>query len=215
MNKLDFKKILPYVWGALCVVFGILIVAMPAFWVKFFVVIFGLGAIAYGIYEFVQLKNISSEAQKYKTSLIIKACVSLVFGILSVIVPIAIANTAWKIVVYLFAAGLVIVSALGFYSVSVLQETSPKRKQYIVENLVLLVVAILLFLISPEKLGATIIRIAGICAIVVGLIWITLAALGKTSTSKDIVVEAETVEVKDSTEETEKLDDATTAETEE
>lgn len=199
MKNLDFKKILPYVYGALLVVCGILIVAIPQFWIKFFVVIFGLCSIAYGIYEFIQIKDISEDAKKYKTSVLIKAAVSIVFGIFSVVVPLSVATAAWKIVVYFFAAGLIAVSALGFYSVSQLHENSPKRKQYILENLALLAVAIVLFLISPEKLGTTIIRVVGICALVAGLIWIAITVISGNTSSKDIVVEAETADVVDTT----------------
>ena len=127
----------------------------------------------------------------------IKASVSVVFGVLSVIIPVAVADTLWKIGVYLFAAGLIIVSALGFYSVSVLQETSPKRKQYIIENLALLVVAIVMFLISPDSLGKTIIRIVGVIGIIAGLLWIVITAITKPGVTKDIVVEAENVDVTD------------------
>lgn len=197
MSNLDVKKVLPYIYGALLVICGILIVSIPQFWIRFFVVVFGLAAIAYGIYEFVLVKDIPEDAQKYKKSILIKASVSVVFGVLSVVIPVAVADTLWKIGVYLFAAGLIIVSALGFYSVSVLQETSPKRKQYIIENLALLVVAILMFLISPDALGKTIIRIVGVIGIIAGLLWIVITAITKTSVSKDIVVEAETVDVTD------------------
>lgn len=211
MKDFDFKKILPYVYGGLLVLCGILIVAIPSFWVKFFVVIFGLGAIAYGIYEFTQLKSIPDDAEKYKKSVTIKACVSVVFGILSVIIPIAVAAAAWRIIVYFFAVGLIITSALGFYSVSVLKGDDSKRKQYIIENLLLLVVAVLLFLISPEKLGATIIRLVGIVAIVAGVLWIVFHVISSKG-SKDIVVAAETVVVKDDSEETEKIDENTSEE---
>lgn len=197
MSNLDVKKVLPYIYGALLVICGILIVSIPQFWIRFFVVVFGLAAIAYGIYEFILVKDIPEDAPKYKKSILIKASVSVVFGVLSVVIPVAVADTLWKIGVYLFAAGLIIVSALGFYSVSVLQETSPKRKQYIIENLALLVVAILMFLISPDALGKTIIRIVGIIGIIAGLLWIVITAITKSGVSKDIVVEAHNVDVTD------------------
>ncbi|MDD7270236.1 MAG: DUF308 domain-containing protein [Treponema sp.] len=197
MSNLDVKKVLPYIYGALMVICGILIVSIPQFWIRFFVVVFGLAAIAYGIYEFVQVKDIPEDAPKYKKSILIKASVSVVFGVLSVIIPVAVADTLWKIGVYLFATGLIIVSALGFYSVSVLQETSPKRKQYIIENLALLVVAIVMFLISPDALGKTIIRIVGVIGIIAGLLWIVITAITKPGVTKDIVVEAGNVDVTD------------------
>ena len=69
MSNLDVKKVLPYIYGALLVICGILIVSIPQFWIRFFVVVFGLAAIAYGIYEFVQVKDIPEDAPKYKKSI--------------------------------------------------------------------------------------------------------------------------------------------------
>lgn len=184
MDKLnDFKnnvknnKVLSYVIGGLLALLGILVIIFPAFWVKFFVVIFGLGAIAYGVYIFMPVRSL--ENSRFKKMILIKACVSVVFGLLSVIIPLAVATAAWKVIVYLFALSLIAMSALGFYSATIASYEGVLRKRNIIENLLLLLAAIVLFLISPEKLGTAIIRIVGICALLAGLAWLVFTFFAK------------------------------------
>lgn len=191
MKNLNFKNsILPFVYGALLIVLGILIIIFPAFWVRLFVVVFGLCFVAYGIYSLLPLKNL--ENSYYKTMSIIRDAIIIIFGLLSVIIPIAVASITWRVIVYIFAVGLIISSALGFYITSVFSLEGSERKEAILENVISLVVAIVLFLISPISLGKIIIRIIGICTVIVGIILIAIKLLSK----KDIIITD--AEVKDS-----------------
>lgn len=123
---------------------------------------------------------------------IIRGVISIIFGLLSVIIPIAVASVTWRVIVYIFAVGLIISSALGFYITSVFSLEGSERKEAILENVISLVVAIVLFLISPISLGKIIIRIIGICTVIVGIILIAIKLLSK----KDIIITD--AEVKDS-----------------
>lgn len=191
MKNLNFKNsILPFVYGALLIVLGILIIIFPAFWVRLFVVVFGLCSVAYGIYSLLPLKDL--ENSYYKTMSIIRDAIIIIFGLLSVIIPIAVASVTWRVIVYIFAIGLIISSALGFYITSVFSLEGSERKEAILENVISLVVAIVLFLISPISLGKIIIRIIGICTVIVGIILIAIKLLSK----KDIIIT--NAEVKDS-----------------
>lgn len=187
-------SILPFVYGALLIILGILIIVFPAFWVKLFVVVFGICSIAYGIYTLLPLKDL--ESSQYKTMSIVKGLVNILFGILSVIIPIAVAKTTWKVIVYIFAVELILSSAVGFYLTSIVSLDGKDRKRAIFENVFMLLAAIILFLISPEKLGNVIIRIIGVCTILVGIVFIVIRLTSK----KDIVVTD--VEVRDAPTET-------------
>lgn len=123
---------------------------------------------------------------------IIRDAIIIIFGLLSVIIPIAVASITWRVIVYIFAVGLIISSALGFYITSVFSLEGSERKEAILENVISLVVAIVLFLISPISLGKIIIRIIGICTVIVGIILIAIKLLSK----KDIIITD--AEVKDS-----------------
>lgn len=187
-------SILPFVYGALLIILGILITVVPAFWVKLFVVVFGICSIAYGIYTLLPLKDL--ESSQYKTMSIVKGLVNILFGILSVIIPIAVAKTTWKVIVYIFAVELILSSAAGFYLTSIVSLDGKDRKRTIFENVFMLFAAIILFLISPDKLGTAIIRIVGVCTILVGIVFVVIRLTSK----KDIVVT--NVEVRDASTDT-------------
>lgn len=194
MKNIFKGSILPFVYGALLIILGILIIVFPAFWVKLFVVVFGICSIAYGIYTLLQLKNL--ESSQYKTMSIVKGLVNILFGILSVIIPIAVAKATWKVIVYIFAVELILSSGVGFYLTSIVALDGENRKRAIFENAFMLLAAIILFLISPEKLGNVIIRIIGVCTILVGIVFIVIRLTSK----KDIVVTD--AEVRDASTET-------------
>lgn len=189
MKNILKGSILPFVYGALLIILGILIIVFPAFWVKLFVVVFGIGSIAYGIYTLVQLKNL--ESSQYKTMSIIKGLVNILFGVLAVIFPIAMAETALKVIAIILGIEMILSAAVGFYLTSIVSLDGEERKRAILENVFQLLIAIVLFLISPQKVGNVIIRIIGVCTIIVGIVFIVIRLMSK----KDIVVTD--VEVRD------------------
>lgn len=176
--------------GAVLAALGLLVIIFPSFWIKIIVVLLGAGAICYGVYNIVVAKNVF-ENTKFTNIILIKSIASIMIGTLAVVLPLAFANTVLKLMIFVLALYLIVASGIGFYSVSLLKDTGVDRKKYIWENLVLLVAAVLLFLISPEKLGSAIVRIIGIVALVAGavLLFIEFGLKRK----NEIVVEAETV----------------------
>ena len=185
------QKWLPYVYSCLLIVAGLLFIVLPDFFLRLFVIIPGIAAVAYGIFVLLPLKDMEDSNLKRVT--LIKGCISITFGLLAVIGPMAVAAAAIKIVAYIFAVSLIVMAVLGFYSTSMETSESDNRKKEIFENLALLLIAVILFLISPKSLGYAIIRILGICAIAAGLVWIVFEVLSK---KNEIVVADEAVVVK-------------------
>ena len=64
---------------------------------------------------------------------------------------------------------LLISAAFGFYAAALLKDSEIDRKRYIIENLLLLAVAVILILISPRALGNAIIRLIGIIVLAGGI----------------------------------------------
>lgn len=191
--------------GALLTIVGLLILIFPAACVKTVAVLLGLGSIAYGVFTLIDLKNLIPENTFFKKGSLIKGIASVFLGILTVILPLAIASTAWKVMVYIFAIYLIGAAAFGFYSVSVLKDSIEDGKRKRIENLSLLVAGVLLILISPQKLGILIVRIIGIAALVIGLIFLCIAIVSIVNKKKnEIVVDAE---VKDAPVDSEKTEE--------
>jgi len=187
-----YMKKMNWLIGAVLSIVGLLVLIFPAACVKVIAVLLGLGAVAYGIFTLIDSKKIFSDSSFFKTAAFVKGISSIVLGLLTMILPLAVASTAWKVMVYIFAVYLILVAGFGFYTVSVLKDTIGDRKHAILENLSLLVAGVLLILISPQKLGLVIIRIIGIAALVVGVIILAIQIIGMINKKKsEIVVEAE------------------------
>ncbi len=177
--------------GILALILGLMIIIFPQFWIKLIVTVLGLGAVAYGIYNIKFIRSLY-EDERYKKTILIKSVISIVAGVMAVVFPLAIGNAAWTVMSVILIIYLIGAAVIGFYSVSLLKEADVERKRYIFENLILIAIAVLLILISPQNLGKFIIRIIGIAAMVGGACLVAVELISK---KKDIVVVD--VEVKD------------------
>lgn len=183
--------------GILAALLGLLVIIFPAFWIKLVVIIIGLTAIAYGVYCLKFTKSIYDDLY-YKKTILIKSIVSIIAGFMAVLFPLAIGGAAWTAMIWVLIIYLLISAAIGFYAAALLKDSGIERKRYIIENLLLLAVAVLLILISPRTLGNAIIRLLGIIVLLAGAVLIVFDLLS----SKD-QVKAEVVEVSDEGEKTE------------
>ena len=153
--------------GIVAALLGLLIIIFPSFWIKLVVIMIGLAAIAYGIYSLKFTKAISEDIS-YRRTIIIKSIVSIVAGVMAVLFPLAIGGAAWTAMIWLLIIYLLASAAIGFYAAALLKDSGVERKKYIIENLLLLAVAVILILISPRDLGKAIIRLIGIVVLVGG-----------------------------------------------
>lgn len=179
--------------GILAALFGLLVIIFPSFWIKLVVVIIGLAAVAYGIYCLKFTKTLSDDIY-YRRTILIKSIVSIIAGVMAVLFPLTIGGAAWTAMIWVLIIYLLASAAIGFYSVALLKESDVERKRYVIENLLLLAVAVLLILISPRALGNAIIRLIGIIVLVAGVGLILFDIL---STKGE--VKAEVVNVSDDT----------------
>lgn len=180
--------------GILAVILGLLIIIFPEFWIKLIVTVLGLGAVGYGVYNLKITKGLI-ENEKYKKSIMIKSIVSIVAGVIAVLFPLALGNAAWTAMSVVLIIYLIGAAAIGFYSVSLLKDTGVERKRYVFENLILVGIAVILILISPQNLGKAIIRLIGIVVMIGGAGLVTFELLSK---KKEIIVTE--VEIKDDVE---------------
>ena len=152
-----------FVIAGLLVVLGILIIAFPAF----FVILLGAGAIAYGIYNILYTKKMFEDTS-FGTIILIRCILSIVIGILAIFFPMAIGKTAWNIMIYVLGIYLIFVAGLGFYSMYSMNNKEVDIKNFLYENLGLLAVSIVLFLM-PGFFGSVFKVILGILAILSGV----------------------------------------------
>ena len=177
--------------GILAALLGILVIIFPSFWIKLVVVIIGLAAIAYGIYS-LKFTKVLSEDTGYRRTILIKSIVSIIAGVMAVLFPLAIGGAAWTAMIWVLIFYLMLSAAAGFYAAALLKDSGVERKRYIIENLLLLAIAVILILLSPRDLGMAIIRLIGVVVLVAGVALILFDVLSNRNT-----VEAEVVEVKE------------------
>lgn len=171
---------------------GLLVLVFPKFWINLVVFVIGLGSIAYGIYNLVYTRRIFQDSM-YETTILVKSIFSIVVGIISVFLPLFVADIMIRSMIYVLIVYLLLAAIIGFYSVTLLKNTEIERKQYILENLCLVLVAVILILVSPEKLGIFIVRVIGFAALVFGLFMLSVQFLFNKN-----VIDAEVVAVEES-----------------
>ena len=179
--------------GILAALLGLLVIIFPSFWIKLVVVIIGLAAIGYGVYCLKFTKALSDDIY-YKRTILIKSIVSIIAGVMAVLFPLAIGGAAWTAMIWVLIIYLLASAAIGFYAAALHKDSGVERKRYIIENLLLLAVAVILILISPRALGNAIIRLFGIVVLVAGIALILFDVL----TAKN-EIKAEVIEVKEET----------------
>ena len=180
--------------GILLAVLGLLLIIFPTFWVKLVVILLGIGSIGYGIYSLKYTKSLYKNTH-YERSILIKSIISIAIGFLVVVFPLFFAKAAWTVMMWILIIYLIATAVLGFYAASLLKDTGIERKRYFIENIILLVIAIALILLSPAALGKEIIRIVGIASMVLGLGLVIYDLVSK----KDVTVVSEYVDTTDTT----------------
>lgn len=188
--------------GILAAILGLLVIIFPQFWIRLVVVIIGLAAIAYGIYCIKFTKAVFDDSY-YKRTILIKSIVSIIAGVMAVLFPLAIGGAAWTAMIWVLIIYLLVSAAIGFYAAALLKDSGVERKRFIVENLLLLAVAVVLILISPRALGNAIIRLIGIIVMVAGIVLVVFDIL-----SSKNEVKAEVIDVKEETPENQDSDAA-------
>lgn len=161
-----------WIIGISASVVGLLLLISPAFCVKIIVVLLGLTAVIEGFYGIISERTLF-ENDFFKKTILYRSIGSIVIGLLAVIMPLALAGTAWTIMTFILAFYLIVSGCAGFFAASKLKqdgENSPEsQKQLTWENLITLGSGILLLVIGPEKLGTFILRLIGLAALLVGI----------------------------------------------
>lgn len=162
-----FMKTLSKKWNfclaAVLAVLGLLIICRP----DFFVILLGFAAIAYGVYNLVYTKKLY-ENTSFSTLILIRCIVSVTVGILAVLFPITMGKTIWDAALRILAIYLICTAGIGFYSMYLLKDTQIEFKNYLYENLALLLVAVFLFLM-PGTVGSIFKNVIGVFCILAGV----------------------------------------------
>ena len=184
--------------GIAALAVGILVMNHTDALIKIVMIAAGIGACVDGFYTIMGIKKWNF-TEKTKTLATIKGYESMVLGLAAILIAIFAADTAITVMVWIFAIGLLFSAVVAFENASVSGKTSVEdmRKHFLVEGVIELLVAIILFF-KPVDTMYTLIRILAVILIIAGaiMIGVPLVVLFKGGKKEEVVEEAEVVEEK-------------------
>lgn len=181
--------------GVIAIVAGILIVNHTDSFLKIIMIAAGIGAVISGSYTLIGVSK-----WKYtdltKRLALIKGFESLAVGIAAVVIALFAADAALTVMVYIFAIGLLFSAFVSFENAAVAKnfDIVDMKSQFILEGVISLLIAILLFF-KPVDTLVKVIQVLSIGFIVIGAIMVIVAVVSmfKKPKADTIVVEAEVV----------------------
>ncbi|MBR4120171.1 MAG: DUF308 domain-containing protein [Spirochaetales bacterium] len=184
--------------GIAALAVGILVMNHTDALIKIVMIAAGIGACVDGFYTIMGIKKWNF-TEKTKTLATIKGYESMALGLAAILIAIFAADTAITVMVWIFAIGLLFSAVVAFENASVSGKTGVEdmRKHFLVEGVIELLVAIILFF-KPVDTMYTLIRILAVILIIAGaiMIGVPLVVLFKGGTKEEVVEEAEVVEEK-------------------
>lgn len=175
--------------GILLIAISLMMIVAPEQCIKVVVVLLGVEAIVNGGYGLLKVRSLLVD-NSFQMVVLIRSAVSIVVGLLAVILPLALAKAVWTGLLYMLAFYLLVSAILELYAVAKMRNTDIERKNYIVEIVVSVALAIVMF-IMPRKIGEVLMRLLGVFLLVV-----SIAYLAYQSKTRHVIVD--NVEVVDS-----------------
>ena len=158
--------------GLLFCLAGLLLLIMPGFVIKVLVILFGIEAIANGIYGLIYMRRLIPDSS-FQSTVVTRSMLSILIGLLAVFLPLKFAQTMWTIMLFTLAIYMIIVALMEMYLLGKLRTTSVERKPFIFEAIISIVVAILMFIIGAKN-GAVFVRIVGALILLAGSLFLFL-----------------------------------------
>lgn len=153
--------------GFVTAALGLFLLISPQTFIQFFVIILGVAAVIDGIFILATSRNLIVDPQ-YNMIVTIRGILSIVAGAFAVILPMTVANIAWKIMAYSLAVYLLISAGMQIYTITKLHRNGIMIRQSMIEVLTSILLAAALFVIPSKVAGDFIVRILGIALVIFG-----------------------------------------------
>ncbi len=157
-----------FLLGIVVAAVGLFMLLSPDAFIKFTVIILGIGAFVDGLFILVTTKNLILDPS-YSRIMSIRGWMSIAAGALAVALPLVVAGIMWTIMAYTLAAYLLISSALEVYAIGKLKRNGIMIKQSVIEVLVSLLLAAVLLFIPSRSVGHIIVYGCGLSILIAGL----------------------------------------------
>lgn len=154
--------------GFMTAALGLFLLISPDTFISFFVILLGLAAIIDGIFILTATRDLIIDPQ-YKLIVTVRGVLSIVVGVLSVVLPIAVAAVVWKAMAYTLAIYLIVSCGMQIYTITKLHRNGIMIRQSMIEAASSLVLALVLFIIPAQTAGHFIVRLFGIILLAIGI----------------------------------------------
>ena len=187
------------VLGVIAIVAGVLIINHTDSFLKIIMIAAGIGSIISGSYTLIGVSKWKYTALTRRLALI-KGFESLAVGVGAVFIALFAAETALTVMVYIFAFGLLFSACVSFENAAVAKnfDIADMKSQFIVEGIISLLVAILLFF-KPVETLVKVVQVLAILFIAIGAIMsiVAIVAMIKRPKAEKIIVEEAEIVNKD------------------
>ncbi len=153
--------------GFVTVALGLFLLISPETFVSFFVIILGVAAVVDGIFILAASRNLILDPQ-YNMIVTVRGILSIIVGALAVVLPMAVANIAWKIMAYALAVYLLVSSGMQIYTILKLHRNGIMIRQSMIEVLTSVLLALALFVIPSQVAGKFLVRLFGLALVIFG-----------------------------------------------
>ena len=157
------------------VVLGIFMLVREDLFKQILVMALGLVAIVTGITSLATMHRYSFGKFNQGTTLV-KGVLGLIIGVLAVVMPLAVGEAIWTVLIYLLAAQMLIAAVVMLTDAVAVRSAGFPAAPLVTEGLISLVLAVILF-IFPRDVADLLVTILGITVMVVGVTLGLLAIL--------------------------------------
>lgn len=142
----------------------------PEAFMKFVVIILGVGLIFDGIFILVTVRNLVTDVN-YGRVMAIHGWLSIGVGVLAVFLPLVFAAIFWTIMAYTIAVYLLVAAGMELYAINMLSRNGISTKKSIFEVIISLLLAVVLFMLPSQSLGNALVRVFGVLLLLTGIIF--------------------------------------------
>ncbi len=157
-----------YIFAVLAMVLGLMMISAPSSFIKVLVILAGIASVASGAFAFFTARHLV-DSPVFLWTVTGRSLLGVIVGLLAVILPLAIAKTAWTIMMYILATELAVSCLVQLYDVYMLKNNGVETKPFIGEILISAILSVVLF-IMPATVGEIIVRVLGVVIVIAAVV---------------------------------------------
>ena len=154
--------------GILMILLGLAMLVSPVRFIEIFWVLIGLAVILEG---FVTLFSVRTEISdlRIRRLLLIRGILGIAVGLVAVFLPLFVGGVVLAVMLYVLAIEMIASAVMEFFVIRDLRALGLPVRDYVVEVILLVALAILLF-VFPFQIAALFVRIIGAAIVVAGCV---------------------------------------------